>query len=189
MNSLARLSRVPIVRGPAVVGLLLAVVVLVAGCAPDAESALISPGLGQQLVVAQSAGAIEIEPTPEPPKLAELSDEEIYANLDPAIVDQIMNADVAQGETIALTFGCVGCHVLDPAQTMTGPTWHNIGDTAITRVPGQSPAEYLYQSITATNAYVVPNYPANIMPANFNDTMSQEQIATMVAYLLAQHGN
>jgi len=184
MNSLVRVLRVPIVVGL----LLLAVVLVVVGCAPNAENALLSPELGPQLVMAQSAGAIEIEPTAVPPKLAELTEEEIYAGLDADIANAIASADIAEGETIALTFGCVGCHAVDPNEVKTGPTWHNAGDTAIVRVPGESPAYYLYQSIVAPNAYITPGYPANIMPANFNETMTPEQIATMVAYLLAQNG-
>ncbi|MEZ4618923.1 MAG: c-type cytochrome [Caldilineaceae bacterium] len=184
MNSLARNVRVPVI----VLLLSLTVIALVAGCAPDATGELLSPDLGPKLVLAQSEGAIEIEPTPVPPKLAELSTDEVYAGLDPAVQDAIANANSANGETIALTFGCVGCHALDPNEVKTGPTWHNVGDTAVIRVPGESPAQYLYQSITAPNAFVVPGYPGNVMPANFTDTMSPEQIADMVAYLLTQNG-
>ena len=184
MNSLARFPRVAIVITLFIVALVFAV----AGCAPNADSELLAPDLGPKLVLAQSEGAVELEPTPIPPKLAELSDEEIYAGVDPDVQQAIMSADPANGETIALTFGCVGCHALDPNEVKTGPTWHNVGDIAVIRVPGESPAEYLYQSITAPNAFVVPGYPSNVMPANFTETMSPEQIATMVAYLLQQNG-
>lgn len=181
MNFLARYARVAI----AVVPLLL--IVFLAGCAPDAESALLAPDLGPKLVLAQSAGEVEIAPTPVPPKFAELTPDQVMAGLDPAVQEAIANADASSGETIALTFGCIGCHSLNPDDVRTGPTWHNVGDTAVIRVPGESPAQYIYQSITAPNAFVVPGYPANIMPANFTDLMTPEQIADMVAYLLQQH--
>ncbi len=185
MNSQARFSRVPII----VVMLLLTVLVFViAGCAPNASSDLLGPDLGTKLVMAQSEGAIVLEPTPVPPKLAELAPDVIYAGLDPAVQEAIINANPGNGETIALTFGCIGCHALDPAVVLTGPTWHNVGDTAVVRVPGESPAEYLYQSITDPNAFIAPNYPGNVMPANFTESMSPEQIADMVAYLLQQNG-
>ena len=77
MNSLARFSRVPVVAL-----LLLLVVAVVAGCAPDANSALLAPDLGPKLVMAQSEGAIVIEPTAVPPKLAELAADEITAGLE-----------------------------------------------------------------------------------------------------------
>ncbi|MCB0065400.1 MAG: cytochrome c [Caldilineaceae bacterium] len=184
MNSLARFSRVPLVLTFALVALLF----LIVGCAPDADAALLAPDLGPKLVLAQSEGAVEIAPTPVPPKLAELTDEEIYAGLDADVQQAIVNADPSQGETIALTFGCVGCHSLDPNEVKTGPTWHNVGDTAIVRVPGESPAQYIYQSITDPNSFVVPGYPSNVMPQNFSSTMSPAQIADMVAFLLQQNG-
>lgn len=188
MSSLARVFRVSKTTGLLfIITALMVVGLAITGCAPDPDSSLISPDLGPQLVLAQSEGAVEIEPTPLPPVLAELSQEEIYAGMDPALADAIANADASQGESLALTFGCVGCHNLDPNAVATGPTWHNIGDTAITR-PGPGPAEYLYTSIVQTGAYIVPGYPANIMPANFGETMSEDQLATMVAYLLSQNG-
>lgn len=184
MNSLARFPRVPIVTIIAIVALIF----VVAGCVPNADSELLAPDLGPKLVMAQSEGAIVIEPTPVPPKLAELTEDEIYAGLEPDVQQAILNADPANGETIALTFGCIGCHALDPNEVKTGPTWHNVGDIAIVRVPGESAAQYLYQSIVAPNAFVTPGYPSNVMPANFTETMTPEQIADMVAYLLEQNG-
>lgn len=185
MNSQARFSRVPIIVVAPLLTLLLFAIV---GCAPNASSDLLSPDLGPKLVMAQSEGAVVLEPTAVPPKLAELAPDAIYAGLDPALQEAISNANPGNGETIALTFGCVGCHSLDPAAAMTGPTWHNVGDTAVIRVPGESPAQYLYLSIAEPNAFVVPNYPGNIMPSNFHELMSPEQIADMVAYLLQQNG-
>ncbi len=185
MNSQARFSRVPII---VIVLLLTALLFAIVGCAANATSDLIGPDLGTKLVMAQSEGAIVLEPTPVPPKLAELAPDAIYAGLDPALQEAITNANPGNGETIALTFGCVGCHALDPAEVKTGPTWHNVGDTAVSRVAGESPAQYIYQSITAPNAFVVPNYPANVMPANFAESMSPDQLADMIAYLLQQNG-
>jgi len=184
MNSLARFPRVPIVITIAIVALIF----VVAGCAPNADSELLAPDLGPKLVMAQSEGAIVIEPTAIPPKLAELTEDEIYAGLDADVRQAILNGNIANGETIALTFGCIGCHATDPNEVKTGPTWHNVADMAIIRVPGESAAEYLYQSITAPNAFITPGYPGNIMPANFTETMTPEQIADMVAYLLEQNG-
>ena len=164
------------------------VFVLALGCSPDAEREIISPDLGARLVVAQSAGEVVVAPTPVPPKLAELPPEQVTAGLPDDILQAVTNANPANGETLALTFTCVGCHALDPAKTQPGPSWYNIGDTAVVRVAGESPAFYLYQSITAPNSHVVEGYPANIMPQTFGETMSVQQIGDMVAYLLAQNG-
>ena len=70
---------------------------------------------------------------------------------------------------------------------MTGPTWHHMGDTAVSRLPGESPALYLYHSIVGPTMFVVPNYPNNIMPANYGDQLSVQEIADLIAYLLDQN--
>lgn len=184
MNSLAPCRRTAVIAGC----LLVSVVLIMVGCAPDANVEIISPDLGPKLILARSEGSVEVAPTPAPPKLAELAPDQIYAGLPDDVRQSVEGADIAAAQTVALKYGCVGCHVLDPNQVMTGPTWHNIGDTAVTRVPDQSPGLYLYESIVNPNGHVVDGYPGNIMPATFKDTMSPQELAEMVAYLLAQNG-
>ncbi|MEZ4863951.1 MAG: c-type cytochrome [Caldilineaceae bacterium] len=168
--------------------LLVSVPFFLVACVPDANNELISPDLGPKLVLARSEGNVEAAPTPAPPKLAELTPDQIYAGLPADLLQAVQSADIGGAETIALKYGCVGCHSTDPTEVKTGPTWHNVGDTAITRVPGESPAEYLHQSIINPNAYVVNGYPSNVMPQTFSDQMSQDELATMIAYLLSQNG-
>jgi len=184
MNSLAPYCRFSVIASC----LLVCAMLLIAGCAPDANADLISPDLGAKLVLARSEGEIQIEPTPVPPKLAELTPDVIFAGLPDDIRQAVEGADTSAAETVALKYGCVGCHALDPNAVMTGPTWHNMGDTAVIRVPGESPALYLYESIVNPNAYVVPGYPGNIMPATFGEQMSVQELGEMVAYLLQQNG-
>ncbi|MCB9138774.1 MAG: c-type cytochrome [Caldilineaceae bacterium] len=163
---------------------------LLAACAPDPATSIITPDLGPQLIAAARAKATGME-QPEAPALltlADMSDEEIYAGLDGDLAAAIQAADPAGGETLATANACIGCHSLDPDVVMTGPTWHNIGDTAVNRVAGESPAYYLYQSIIDPNAYVVTDYPAGIMTQTYQDTLSQEDLATLIAYLLSLHG-
>lgn len=184
MNSLAPCRRTAVIAGC----LLVSVMLIIVGCAPDANGEIISPDLGPKLVLARSEGGVEVAPTPAPPKLAELAPDQVYAGLPDDVRTAVEGADVGAAQTVALKYGCVGCHALDPNQVMTGPTWHNIGDTAVTRVPGESPAQYIYQSIMEPNAHVVDGYPGNVMPQTFKDMMTPQELAEMVAYLLAQHG-
>ena len=169
---------------------LLLVIVLLSACAPDSTTKIISPDLGPQLVAEAEAGQIEAAPVEEaaPKMLADLSEDEIYAGLEPDVVDAIKNGDLANAETLAVTNACVGCHSLDPEAKMTGPTWHNVGDTAVTRIEGMSPAAYLYNSIVAPNDYVVEGFPGNVMTPTFGDTLSTQELGDLIAYLLAQHG-
>jgi mono/diheme cytochrome c family protein len=184
MNSLAPCRRIAVIAGC----LLISVMLIVVGCAPDADGEIISPELGARLVLARSEGDVQVEPTPVPPKLAELTPDLVFAGLPDDVRQAVEGADIGAAETIALKYGCLGCHALDPNEVKTGPTWHNSGDLAVVRVPEKSPAFYLYESIVNPNAYVVEGYPGNIMPANFQDQMTPQEIADMVAYLLQQNG-
>ncbi len=166
----------------------LALATVLSGCAPDANAEIISPQLGEQLYAKEVSEVVVAEPTAVPLALADLAPEEVTAGLPEDFAAALAAADAANGQNVALTNGCVGCHSTDPAVTMTGPTWHNVGDAAVNRVPGESPALYLYQSITDPNAYIVPGYPSGIMPQIYADTIPQEDLADLVAYLLAQQG-
>jgi cytochrome c2 len=171
-------------------GWLLAVLLIgalaLAACAPDPNELIISPQLGEQMV-ARSAGnqVVRAEPTPLP-QLAALTPEEIVAGLPEDLVAAVTSGDPARGEQLALQNGCVGCHSLDPNVTMTGPTWYNMGNTAVGRQPGVSPAAYLDHSIVNPGEYVVPNYPDNIMPRNYGEILSVQDQGDLIAYLLAQ---
>lgn len=184
MNSLAPYHRRLVIASC----LLVSMILILVGCAPDATSEIISPDLGPKLVLARSEGDIVIEPTPVPPKLAELAPDQVFVGLPDDVRSLVEGADTSAAETVALKYGCSGCHSLDPNLVLTGPTWHNIGDTAVVRVPGESPAQYLYISIVSPNAHVVNGYPSSVMPQNFQDLMSPQELGEMVAYLLQQNG-
>ena len=161
--------------------------VLLAGCVPNANARLISPELGAQLYADESSGEIVVEPTAEPLKFASLTPEEVTAGLPADFAAALAAADPSKGETVALTNGCVGCHSVDPAVTMTGPTWFHLADTATNRRPGESPALYIHTSIVEPGAFVVPDYPSGVMPTTYGETIPVEDLANLVAYLLAQH--
>lgn len=170
-----------------VVFIILTLTLGVAACTSDASLAIISPQLGSQLAAQRAGAQVVVQPTPVPPKLADLSDEEIYAGLPEEILGLMATANPDNGQALATANGCIGCHAIDPAVQMTGPTWHNMGDTAVARVPGTGPALYLYTSIVNPRAYNVPNYPNNVMPLTYADLPPQD-LADLVAYLLTLHG-
>lgn len=81
--------------------------------------------------------------------------------------------------------GCAGCHKLGPhIAGAVGPDQNELPDVAGTRVAGQDAETYVYTSIVDPNAFVVPNFPAGIMPPNFKDRMSEEEIRGLVKWLL-----
>jgi cytochrome c oxidase subunit II len=73
--------------------------------------------------------------------------------------------------------GCGGCHTLADAGT-TGSTGPDL-DRALR---GQSEDE-LRTDIVDPNARIAPGYAANIMPPNFEQTLSSQQLDGLVAYL------
>jgi cytochrome c551/c552 len=167
--------------------LLLALTVVVAGCTPNANAQLISPGLGAQLYAEEANQEISAEPTPVPVTFAELAPDQVTAGLPEDFAAALAAADPSRGETVALANGCNGCHNTDPSVVTTGPTWANLADTAANRQAGMSPANYIYTSIVDPGAYVVPTYPSGIMPAIYGETIATEDLANLVAFLLAQH--
>jgi hypothetical protein len=70
---------------------------------------------------------------------------------------------------------------------MVGPTWYNLAETAATRVPGQSAEAYLYNSIIHPNDFVVQGYLAGIMLQTYEQTLSDQDLADLITYLLTLH--
>lgn len=165
----------------------LVAVLLVAACTPNASARIISPDLGEQLVAEQAGDVVAFEPTPIP-KLASLTDEQKLAGLPADLAAALTAASPEKGVSLATAQGCIGCHQLDPNNQVVAPTWHNIGDMAVGRVAGVSPAEYLHQSIINPGAYIVANYQGGIMPATFSEKLSTQDLADIIAYLLTLNG-
>ncbi len=92
-----------------------------------------------------------------------------------------------QPQELFVSMGCVGCHNLDQPQDAdkrgpVGPNMANLHETAGTH--GEDAETYVYNSIVNPNVYVSEGYMAGIMPQNFAERMSEEEIDEMVAWLL-----
>jgi mono/diheme cytochrome c family protein len=72
---------------------------------------------------------------------------------------------------------CGGCHVLSQAGT-TG----NVGPNLDEVLPGQTPAE-ISESISDPNAKPTAGFPSGVMPQNFGQTLTPDQLQALVAYL------
>lgn len=107
-------------------------------------------------------------PTPEP--LAPLLDES-----DP----------VALGQATFEGAGCVACHTVTGVSTgIVGPVLDGIASRAGDTVAGLSAEEYIRQSILNPNASMVDDFAESIMPGSFSETLSEEQIDSLIAFLL-----
>lgn len=86
--------------------------------------------------------------------------------------------DPVEGGELFNSQGCSGCHTLQAAGS-TGTTGPDL-DGALA---GQTP-EFIKTSIVDPNAVIAKGYPPDVMPQNFGDTLSAEQIDSLVAYLV-----
>lgn len=95
--------------------------------------------------------------------------------------------DPAAGATVFSNKGCAGCHsVSSSAQTPSpvGPGLMGIGTRAGTRKAGMTADAYLRESVLTPNAFVVPNFTANIMPSLFSGP-TDAGFNDLIAYLLS----
>lgn len=94
--------------------------------------------------------------------------------------------DATAGETVytqVASPACNTCHSLEPDVTLVGPSLANIGSEAGNRVEGQSAEEYLRESVTEPDAYVVEGFSPGIMPNTYGTQLTEQQINDLVAYL------
>lgn len=113
--------------------------------------------------------------------MAENADPLSFGTADPEVVDVFNSA------------GCVACHAIKGVgggNSTVGPHLYMTGALAATRRPGDSAEAYIRDSILHPNAFIMPNCPtgacpSDIMPQTFADTLSPEDLDTIVSYLAA----
>jgi mono/diheme cytochrome c family protein len=81
------------------------------------------------------------------------------------------------GAQVFANNGCGGCHTLAAAGSggVTGPNLDEV-------LPGQSAAE-VHEDIVDPNKVIAKGYPANVMPANFEQTIPAKELEQLVEYL------
>lgn len=102
------------------------------------------------------------------------------------------NPDAGEALSQESSVGCAACHVL----SAVGPAWAPQGDQpgvgarAEQRIEqadysgeATSAQQYLLESIVRTNAFVVDGYEANIMPSDFGQRLTPQQVADLIAYM------
>ena len=82
------------------------------------------------------------------------------------------------GAQVFANNGCGTCHTLAAAESggVTGPNLDEV-------LPGQS-AKMVEESIVNPNAKIAKGYPANVMPQNFGQSISKEELEDLVEFLL-----
>ncbi len=101
--------------------------------------------------------------------------------------------DAANGETLFTqptigansAPGCITCHSLEPDVVIVGPSQAGLATRAETRVPDKSAEEYIRESITTPDAYVVEGFTPGVMYQHYATDLTPEQIDDIVAYTLS----
>jgi cytochrome c oxidase subunit 2 len=106
-----------------------------------------------------------------------------------ALPPHALDDPLAIGRTLFGEAGCNACHALTDANAVgeIGPDLDGIGSRAGATVPGESAEDYLLNSIVKPNSDVVADYPANVMPPDYRQRLSDDDLSALTAYLLAQH--
>lgn len=98
---------------------------------------------------------------------------------DPARGEQLYY-EMALGENVS----CRVCHSLDPGVVLVGPSFAGIGTHAATRRPGMTAEEYLRESILHPDNFKVEGFEDRQMLQNFGETLTEEEIDDLIAFLL-----
>ena len=152
-------------------GLLVVVAIFIAACGSDDAEVVPTPIFEP---TSAPAGDVPDAPVATTPPAAEP---------EPTAAPAALVGDPSNGETVFGSAGCSGCHSTGSNQVV-GPGLSGVGTTAETRVDGLSATEYLTTSIVSPNDFVVDGF-SGIMPGSFGDSLSEQEIADLVSYLVS----
>lgn len=81
---------------------------------------------------------------------------------------------IATGEDLATSSGCVGCHTTNGLD-LTGPSWSGLA--------GRVDEAYIRRAILEPNADIAAGFAPDLMPADYADSLSSEEVDALVAYI------
>ncbi len=101
----------------------------------------------------------------------------MYAGVPGAAPPQVPGGPGAQ---VFADNGCGGCHTLAAAKSggVTGPNLDEV-------LPGQT-LEMIHEDIADPNKDIAKGYPPNVMPANYEQTLSAQELDDLVQYLFEE---
>lgn len=140
------------------------------------------------------------EATEAPTATAEPTEEATEAATEDAgITEEEVTGDPEAGAEIFTTqfttasgiWMCSQCHSNTPDELrLIGPGLWNVAVRAETRVEGQTAVEYIRNSILHPNDFIAPGdpaFPPGLMPQDYEEVLTEEQINDLIAYLLTLH--
>ena len=103
----------------------------------------------------------------------------------PVAVESLPPGNAANGETIFRgEAACSACHSLEPGAQGVGPSLAGIASRAETIKPDTTAEAYILESIIDPDAHIVEGFNGGIMPPNFGQRLSEQQLADLVAFLM-----
>lgn len=97
----------------------------------------------------------------------------------------VPNDPIVRGQLWYERFGCASCHSLDGTPNV-GPTWSGLFGGERTLTSGEivtADVEYLKESIIDPNAKIVQGFTAGVMPQNFGQELTPDQINDIIAFI------
>lgn len=97
--------------------------------------------------------------------------------------------DAQNGQTLYNgALACAGCHMAEAVAPLMAGTWTRVTTERINAPEnaGLTGEQYVANSIIHPNDYVVTPYPASVMPQNFGDRLTYQDLADLIAFLKTQ---
>ena len=139
--------------------------------------------------------------TPEPPTATPLPPAETEAPAEDELSDEFRdivlrvsrfgrpeNGAALFAETLQTSsgpFACTTCHMVDNEIAGVGPGMYNLRNRAGDRIDGIPAEVYVVNSIMNPNAFIVEGFVMNVMPGNYSEILSEQEIFDLAAYLLS----
>lgn len=96
-------------------------------------------------------------------------------------------SDPECGQRWAQTYGCTVCHSINGDEGV-GPTWLGLFGSEVSLTDGSTVTAdeaYLHNSIVDPNSQIVQGFQPGVMPQDFADRLSEEQINQIVAFIMS----
>jgi mono/diheme cytochrome c family protein len=97
---------------------------------------------------------------------------------------QELPGDPAEGEKVFNAHGCNGCHTVGGEGSTVGPDLSDVGRLAGTLKPGLRAEVFIREAIVQPDIFTRKGYRAGLMPRDYGQRLSQQELDDLVAYLL-----
>ncbi|MBN1965686.1 MAG: cytochrome c oxidase subunit II [Anaerolineae bacterium] len=96
-----------------------------------------------------------------------------------------LEGDVASGQQLYTSLGCVACHSLD-GTTLVGPSFQGLGQRAGETRDGYTAHDYVAESILHPCDYLAEGFETCVMPQNYADQLTPQDLADLIAFAQSQ---